>query len=520
MYPFTPHPETMSFPAPRGRLALAAVLAFAFATFRPDVRAQVAASANLSVPAVETPVQPADRLAWWREARLGLFIHWGVYSLAAGEWRGEKFASIPPWTGKPFTEFFMLQARIPVADYETFARDFNPVRFDADAWARTARAAGLRYLVFTAKHHDGFALYHSACDRFNLVDHTPFKRDPLRELADACARHGLKLGIYYSLGRDWHDPDVPTNWPTRAGRSNSWDFPDEDAKVFSRYFQRKVLPQVRELLTNYGPVGVLWFDTPELISQAESRELLGLVRQLQPDCIVNDRIGHQLGDFATSEQKIPDAANLRPWEACLTLGRNWGYNRYDDAWKSPEQVVCLLTDTVAKGGNFLINVGPRPEGDFPAESLPRLAALGRWLDVNAAAIHGTRPWLHHGESATPAKPAAKPAAGQTAPDADTVFDATPKGLEPDLRFTCDSAGAIYVIARGWHAPIVSASYLGLKAPGAPRVASVTLLGSVTAPTWRQTDAALEISFPASRPGEIPVWVFKVVPATSLSSPAL
>lgn len=466
----------------------------------------------VAAPAAAAPVS----LDWWREARLGLFIHWGVYSLAAGEWKGEKTSSIAPWKGRPFSEFLMLQGRIPIADYSVFARDFNPVRFDADTWARTAREAGLRYLVFTAKHHDGFAMYHSASSPYNIVDHTAFKRDPLRELADACARHDLKLGIYYSLGRDWHDPDVATNWPTRGGRSNTWDYPDEDAKVFNRYFKRKVLPQVRELLTGYGPVGVLWFDTPELISKAESQELLALVRELQPACIVNDRIGNRLGDFTTSEQKIPDDANLRPWETCLTLGRNWGYNRYDDAWKSPETVVRLLTDTVAKGGNFLLNVGPRPEGDFPAESLPRLAALGRWLEVNSAAIHGTRPWLNHSESAAPAT-VANNAAAKPAMDADTIHDATPKGLEPDLRFTRDASGAIYLIARSWHAPVVIASTLGLKSPGAPRLASVSLLGSPSELAWKQTDESLEITFPATRPGEIPVWVFKLTPAPAASA---
>jgi alpha-L-fucosidase len=407
----------------------------------------------------------------------------------------------------------MLQARIPIADYEAFARGFNPVRFDADAWARTARDTGMRYVVFTAKHHDGFALYHSASDRFNIVDHTPFKRDPLRELADACARHDLKLGIYYSLGRDWHDPDVPSNWPTRGARSNTWDFPDENAKVFSRYFQRKVLPQIRELLTGYGPVGVLWFDTPELISPAESRELRDLVRKLQPDCLVNDRVGNKLGDFATAEQKIPDALNPAPWESCVTLGRNWGYNRYDDAWKNPETLVRLLTDTVAKGGNFLLNVGPRPEGDFPPEALERLAAIGRWLAVNGEAIHGAKPWQRFGESAVTPTPS-RPADAKPAMDADTVLDATPKGLAPDLRFTTSADGSIYLIARSWHASVVSARTLGLMSPGAPRLASVTLLGCAAAPVWRQTNDALEITFPSSRPGDVPVWVFKLVPAAT------
>lgn len=476
--------------------------------------------ALVSFPFARAAEPAPASLAWWQEAKLGLFLHWGIYSLAAGEWRGQESSTIPPWEGKNFSEFLMLQGRIPIREYEAFARGFNPVRFDADAWVRAARDAGLRYIVFTAKHHDGFALYQSASDRFNIVDHTPFKRDPLRELADACARHDMKLGIYYSLGRDWHDPDVPTNWPTRGGRSNTWDFPNEDAKVFSRYFKRKVLPQVRELLTGYGPVGVMWFDTPELISKDESRELRALVRELQPACIVNDRVGNKLGDFQTAEQNIPDLTNNAPWESCITMSRNWGFNRHDRAWKSPETIVRLLTDTVAKGGNLLLNVGPRPEGDFTPGNIERLAALGRWMQVNGAAIYGSKPWHQFAEDAPPAVPkqTSPPAKPGAATDADTVHDATPKDLEPDIRFTRGADGSIYLIARSWREDVVRSRALGAKSPNAPRLAAVSLLGSTTTPVWKQADDALEITFPPKRPGEIPVWVFKLTPALKVTHP--
>jgi alpha-L-fucosidase len=199
----------------------------------------------------------------------------------------------------------------------------------------------------------------------------------------------LKFGVYYSLGRDWQDPDVPTR---NGNRSNTWDFPDEGKKVFARYFERKVKPQVRELLTGYGPLAVLWFDTPELIAPAQSEELLRLVREVQPATIVNARVGNRLGDFAVEEQKVPDAGGeARPWETCMTLNRHWGWHKTDTDWKPPETLVRTLVDVASKGGNFLLNVGPTGEGVIPAPSLERLAEVGRWMKANGEAIYGTSP---------------------------------------------------------------------------------------------------------------------------------
>jgi alpha-L-fucosidase len=324
------------------------------------------------------------RMAWWRDAKFGMFVHWGVYSQAEGEWRGTT----------NHAEWLQLTAKIPLPEYARFAATFHPDLFDAESWAKAAKGAGMKYLVVTAKHHDGFAMFDSPSDPYNVVKAASFGRDPLKEISEACRKNGLKFCVYYSLGRDWHDPDVPTgsegSMKSPPGwRSNLLDFPDEKHKVFSRYFNRKVKPQITELLSNYGPIGILWFDTPEKISRKESAELLGMVRALQPDCIVNDRIGNRIGDYATSEQQVPVAGSTSPWEACMTLNGHWGFNKHDSNWKSTETLIRNLCDIASKGGNYLLNVGPDSHGVIPEESIKRLAEVGAWMKVNGVAIYGT-----------------------------------------------------------------------------------------------------------------------------------
>ncbi len=255
---------------------------------------------------VETAEAKADRMEWWQDAKFGMFIHWGAYSKAGGEWNGETNHG----------EWLQFTAKIPLAEYREFAAGFNPVEFDADEWVGLAKAAGMKYIVITAKHHDGFAMFHSPSNPYNIVDASAYGRDPLKALSEACAKNGLKFCVYYSLGRDWADPDVPTGGEkgrAAGDRSNLIDFPDEENKDFSKYFERKVKPQVRELLTQYGPVGVMWFDTPEKISPAQSAELVAMIRELQPDCIINNRVGNDLGDYGTPEQKIPSGREIKPW---------------------------------------------------------------------------------------------------------------------------------------------------------------------------------------------------------------
>ena len=316
-----------------------------------------------------------SKLGWWRHDRFGMFIHWGLYAQEGCHWQGKDGRS----------EHMMRHLQIPLAEYRKIGAVFNPTAFKAEEWVRIAKGAGMTYMVLTSKHHDGFAMYDSASSDFDLFDGSPWKRDAVGELAKACAAGGLKFGVYYSLGRDWQDPDAST---ANARRSNTWDYPDEAKKDFARYFKRKVIPQVTELLTNYGPIAVLWFDTPEQISKAQSKELADLIHRIQPSCIINQRIGNGLGDYEVAEQMIPKDAAAKPWETCMTLNNHWGFYQGDEQWKPTATLVQNLVDVVSKGGNYLLNVGPDGLGKIPAGSQERLAEVGSWMTHQGESIRG------------------------------------------------------------------------------------------------------------------------------------
>jgi alpha-L-fucosidase len=327
---------------------------------------------GFSAPTAET--ERERRLEWWREARFGMFIHWGLYALPAGYWNGKEVPGIGEW--------IMNHAKIPVKDYEQLAEKFNPVKFDADQWVMVAKNAGMKYIVITAKHHDGFAMFNSKASKYNIVEATPFHRDPMKELAAACQRQGIRLCFYYSQTQDWHEPDAV---------GNTWDFPDESKKDFNRYFQAKVIPQVRELLTQYGSIGLIWFDTPRNMTREQSKQLADLVHQLQPDCLVSGRVGNGMGDYdSAGDNQISFGKGARDWETPVTLNDTWGFKRDDNHWKSPEVLIHQLATTVSEGGNYLLNVGPTAEGVIPRQSVDRLAQVGEWMKVNSASIYGNK----------------------------------------------------------------------------------------------------------------------------------
>ena len=337
------------------------------------ILACVALAATLLAPSPlsETREQFDKRMAWWREARFGMFIHWGLYAVPAGVWNGEQVPGAGEW--------IMHTKRITPKEYESLLAEFNPVKYDADAWVRLAKEAGMKYIVITSKHHDGFCLWDSKFTDYDVMS-TPYGRDLLRPLTEACKRHGVRLCFYHSI-MDWHHPDANKDgWPAYVAVMKA---------------------QLRELIQDYGPLGVLWFDgewvaewTPE-----QGAQLYAELRRLQPDLIINNRIGKNrrmpgaggVGDFDTPEQYIPGTGLPFDWESCMTMNDTWGFKLHDHNWKSTETLIRMLADTASKGGNFLLNIGPTAEGLIPEPSVERLRAMGAWLRRNGEAIYATGP---------------------------------------------------------------------------------------------------------------------------------
>ena len=451
--------------------------------------------------ACETNEQRDARMAWWRDARFGLFIHWGVYAVPAGTHKGVAV--------KSYGEWIMNKGNIPIEEYKPYAKEFNPTKYDADAWVRLAKRAGMKYIVITAKHHDGFALWPSTASDWD-IEATPYKNDLLKPLAEACKKHGLKLGFYYSHAQDWINGGAGC--------------PDPDIRTMDEYIDEIAVPQVRELLTNYGEApAILWWDTPAAMNEQRAAKLIAQLK-LKPGIIHNNRLlkvspttlkrtlGKEeldsfksdqrlpySGDTETPEQHIPATGlGKRDWEACMTINRTWGFKKDDVGWKSTQELLHNLIDIASKGGNYLLNVGPTAEGLIPEACIERLEQMGAWLQKNGESIYGSS-----------ASPFAKLPWGRCTTkvtDAGTtlylhVFD-WPKdgkllvpGLENEVtsarlliggeKLTFEKTESGVVLDLPVEAPDPIASVITLEVPGEPRVSRIlikpTADGSIALP---------------------------------------
>lgn len=350
-------------------------------------------SASIILPVVaqknylnESKADTDKRMQWWRDARFGMFIHWGLYAVPAGEWKGST----------NHAEWIRTTAQIPLKEYDQFVSQFNPVKFNAEAWVQMAKDAGMKYITITSKHHDGFCLWDSKETDFDVMS-TPFKRDILKELADACRKiGGVNLCFYHSI-MDWHHPDYNQRREWEKDRPTT----ETDRNRYINYMKN----QLKELVTNYGDIGVLWFDGEweNFWTHEDGKDLYNYVRNLKPDIIVNNRVdkgrggmagmtsdGDYGGDFGTPEQEIPETGLPGiDWESCMTMNDHWGYNKADKNFKSTEDLIRKLADIASKGGNFLLNIGPKADGTFPQESIDRLKQIGKWMKANGESIYGT-----------------------------------------------------------------------------------------------------------------------------------
>lgn len=330
------------------------------------------------------------RIAWWREARFGLFVHWGPYSMLGGKWNGQRVDA-------NYAEHIQLRGKIPVAEYAEAAAGMNPEAFDAHEWVALAKRSGAKYMIVTAKHHDGFAMYDSKVSEYSITRHAHFPRDPIKELAEVCEAEGIRLGIYYSHAMDWHHPDSQGNTLDYPGNIGAWDLleewieDDDKRERFERYLHEKALPQVEELLTDYGPIGLMWFDCGHKISDEHAVWFHDRVRRLQPDCLINKR----LRDDRFADYGNPHDNQLRfhpvqsDWESIHTLNDSWGFRYDDDNWKSPDELIEQLLRVAAANGNLVLNIGPLGSGAIDDTSRRLLETVGSFLERNGEAIYGT-----------------------------------------------------------------------------------------------------------------------------------
>ncbi len=439
-------------------------------------------------------------LEWLNNSKFGMFIHWGPSAIPAGIWNGKTMEEMGhPWV----SEWIQYVAKIPRAEYAKLAGEFNPLQFDADAIARLAKDAGMKYMVITSKHHDGFALYDSKVSKFDIFDASPFKRDIVAELYQACKKYGIDFGIYYSHNIDWADGgdcqysvikeiNDKKGEETRIFGPNLWD-PSSD--TFEEYLENKAYPQVKELLTMFPGMKILWYDMSRYMLPEQSFEFYKLASSIQPQILINERVGNGFGDFdIPGDNKIPEDPDniLKPWQTVGTLNNSWGYKSYDHDWKSPKELLFWLVEIVSKGGNYMLNIGPKASGELPEETITNLREIGQWLAINGEAIYNTSRWKINHEGPTKLN----------------MSDTNSRQLEgfkaeftpEDIWFT---AGDKYIYAIAFETPVNRKVVIrSMKDINVAEINQVRILGSVNEIEWKMTSDGLSIHLPEVLPSDL------------------
>jgi alpha-L-fucosidase len=455
---------------------------------------------KLSQEWVRMHLSKEKALEAFNEAKFGMFITWGTYSLPAGIWKGEKIPGLGEW--------IMHRAKIPREEYLEMCNDFNPVGFDAEEWVKTAKFAGMKYIVAMPKHHDGFAMYDSEVSENDIIDATLFDLDPMAELYRACQKHGLNFSIYYSHATDWLDGgdagvadflesgeevELESKSPFwQTWPANTWD---PSPLSFTEYLEKKAKPQMRELLEKFPGMQEIWYDVPRRMTRSQSFEFYKLAYEIQPSCLINSRVGNDFGDYwIPGDNKIPEGEEGEDvyWETPGTLNNTWGYKSYDLDWKSTAELLFWITEITSKGGNYLLNVGPTSEGVFPEKNLEQLKAIGNWMEVNGESVYGSKRWLvsHEGPTSLSMK-----GSGEREKKGFSA-DFTPE----DFWFAAKN-NSIYVTSLKWpeSTQVVIKSLTLLKEEGYKKVKSVQMLGCKEKLSWEMGEDGLRVMMPACRP---------------------